>query len=373
MSGKSLALLALAVLPLGCRGRPDQARAATAPLPPGEVRFDAGAPQLAFLSVDTVRPRSEKSIAILPAQLVMDEDHTVRVASPVSGRVVALDAQAGDRVAAGQPLAHIASSDVGQAQSDLARATAALAVSTAALQRARDLYEHQVVALKDLQQAESDEAQTHAERDRALARVQLLGATPTGVDQQFILRAPLGGEVVDRQANPGAEVRPDNAQPLFTITSLDTLWLAVNVFQRDLVAVHVGQRVVFTTDAVPGRRFVAMVRYVSGTLDPDTRTALVRAVVPNPDARLRPLVYGEARLYAPTNEAVLVVPIEALVTRGSDTIVFVQLTPGRFVRRTVTIGADDGEMAEVRSGVTSGELVVTHGALLLAAEADRVH
>jgi membrane fusion protein, heavy metal efflux system len=373
MSERPLALLALAVFPLGCRGRADPVHAATAPAPPGEVRFEPGAPQLAFLSVDTVRPRSEKSIAILPAQLVMDEDHTVRVASPVTGRVLTLEAQAGDHVAPGQALARIASSDVGQAQSDLARATAALAVSTAAWERARDLYDHHVVALKDLQQSESDEAQARAERDRALARVQLLGATPTGVDQQFILRAPLGGAVVDRQANPGEEVRPDNAQPLFTITSLDTLWLAVNVFQRDLAAVHMGQRVVFTTDAVSGRRFLATVRYVSGTLDPDTRTALVRAVVPNPDARLRPLVYGEARLYAPSNEAVLVVPTEALVTRGSDTVVFVQLAPGRFVRRTVTIGADDGETAEVRNGVTSGELVVTHGALLLAAEADRVH
>ncbi len=373
MSRRSLALLALAALPLACRGRADPVHAAAAPTPPGEVRFEPGAPQLAFLSVDTVRSRSEKSIAILPAQLVMDEDHTVRVASPVSGRVVTLEAQAGDRVAPGQALARIASSDVGQAQSDLAKADAALAVATAALQRARDLYEHQVVALKDLQQVESDAAQAQAERDRALARVRLLGATPTGVDQQYILRAPLGGEVVDRQANPGAEVRPDNAQPLFTITSLDTLWLAVNVFQRDLAAVHVGQRVVFTTDAVPDRRFVATVRYVSGTLDADTRTALVRAVVPNPDARLRPLVYGEAQLYAPTHEAALVVPTEALVTRGNDTNVFVQLAPGRFVRRVVTVGTDDGETSEVRSGLTAGELVVTHGALLLAAEADRVH
>ena len=77
-----------------------------------EVRMEPRSPKLAFLGYDTVRGRSERVVAVLPAQLVMDEDHTVRVLSPVTGRIGRLLASQGDHVDAGQPLALITSSDL---------------------------------------------------------------------------------------------------------------------------------------------------------------------------------------------------------------------------------------------------------------------
>ncbi len=362
----------LAALAVACRARGGPPQDAPN-VPAGEIRFEPGSPQLAYVTVDTVRTEREKVVAVLPAQLAMDENHTVRVASPVSGRVLTVDVQLGDRVGAGQALAHIASSDVAQAQSDLAKAEAALAVAAAARARARDLYEHKVIALKDLQQAESDDAQARAERERTLAHVRVLGVATDSVSQTFVLRSPLAGSVVDRALNPGAEVRADNAQPLVTVTALDTLWLTASVYQRDLKLVRAGERLVFTTDAIPGQRFIARVSYVSGALDAQTRTATLRAVVPNPDGVLKPMTAGEARLYAPITGGVPVVPVEALVTHGAQTVVFVQLEPGRFVRRAVAVGEDDGETAVVTNGLRPGEFVVTRGSLLLAAEADRAH
>jgi cobalt-zinc-cadmium efflux system membrane fusion protein len=353
-----------------CRAQTDPPRAAT-PTPPGEVRFEPGSPQLAYLALDTVRTVRERVVAALPAELVMDENHTVRVASPVSGRVVTVDVQLGDRVGPGQALAHIASGDVAQAQSELAKAEATLTVATAARARARDLYEHKVIALKDLQQAESDEAQARAERDRALARVRLLGGATDSVSQTFVLRCPLAGTVVERALNPGAEVRADNPQSLITVTALDTLWLTASVYQRDLGLVRTGQRLLFTTDALPGQRFTARVSYVSSALVRETRTATARAVVANPTRALKPSMVGEARLYTAVDGGAPVVPDDALVTRGTETVVFVGMEPGRFARREVTVGDDDGESAVITSGLRSGELVVTRGSLLLAAEADR--
>ena len=360
------------ILAAACRARAADPPQGAAAIPAGEVRFEPGSPQLAYLAVDTVRTERERVVAVLPAELVMDENHTARVASPVSGHVVTVDVQLGDRVVAGQALAHIASGDVAQAQSDLAKAEAALTVTTAARARARDLYEHRVIALKDLQQAESDEAQARAERDRALARVRLLGGGASdSVSQVFLLRCPIAGTVMERTLNPGAEIRADNAQPLVTVTALDTLWLTASVYQRDLGVVRTGQRFLFTTDALPGQRFAARVSYVSGALVRETRTATVRAAVANPTGALKPSMVGEARLYTPAGEGVAVVPDDAVVTRGTETVVFVQLEPGRYARRAVTVGDDDGESAVVTSGLRPGELVVTRGSLLLGAEADR--
>ncbi len=362
------ALLALALA--SCRRAGDGPGAAEAPAPPGVVRLGADSPKLRYLSVDTVGVRRERVVASFPAEVVMDEDHSVRVASPVNGRITRLLAEPGDHVAAGQPLARIASGDAAQAQSDLAKAEAALAQSSAALERARDLYAHHVIALKDLQQAESDERQARAERDRAEASLRRLDASGDAVSGEYVLRAPLRGDVVDRNANPGAEVRSDGAQTLFTISALDTVWLAISVFQRDLPEVRRGDRVVFTTDAAPGRRFEARVIRVSSALDPQTRTATLRAVLPNPGRLLRTQVIGEARLMARDDSHLPVVPTQALVTRGPDTVVFVEEAPGRFVRRTVRVSEDDGQTALIAAGLRPGERVVTRGSILLAGEAD---
>jgi multidrug efflux pump subunit AcrA (membrane-fusion protein) len=127
----------------------------------------------------------------------------------------------------------------------------------------------------------------------------------------------------------------------------------------------------FTTDAVPNRAFDATVSYVSGTLDPQTRAALVRATMPNYDHALRPLEVGTAHVLAQAASPLLVVPTRALVTHGNATVVFVEVAPGRYVRRPVTVGDDDGVSAVILSGLSSADRVVVDGSLLLEGESSR--
>jgi len=363
-----IVLLALGVGLVVTGGRRGAELQAASGPPPGEVWFPPGSPKLASISVDTVRARKEKVIAVLPGQLALDEDHTVRVASPVSGRVRTLDAAPGDRVAAGDALAHIVSGDVAQAQSDLQRAEAALTTAATSLARARDLFAHHIVAQRDLQQALNDSAQARAERDRAQARVGQLGAGPD-VGAEYVLRAPIGGDVVDRVANPGMEVRPDLPAPLFTVSRLDTLWLTAGVYERDLNSVRRGQRVLFTSEALPERTIAARIVHVSSALDPATHTATLRALVPNAGRVLHASMFGEVQIVAPDSSGLPVVPTLALITQGAQTVVFVQTAPGRFALRPVQVTNDDGATAVVLDGLRPGEVVVTRGSLLLSAEA----
>ena len=355
---------------VACTAAPD-ARGAPPPHPPDQVVLGSTSPKLAYISTDTVVVRYEKTIATLPAQLVLDETHTVRVSSPVTGRAESVNVQAGDEVQRGAPLARLVSGDLGQIRSDLAKARAAFDQASTNLTRTRDLFEHHVAAGKDLEQAKNDEAQARAEMLRAEARVRGLGDQPTDIAGAFILRAPITGIVVDRSLSPGTEVRPDATAPLFVISELDNLWLVANVNQRDLALVRPGSRLEFTTDAVPGKRFVATVTYVSNDLDPGTRTAIVRATLPNPGRQLRAQTSGVARLLAPSATPLLVIPTTALVTHGAQTVVFVELQRGRYVRRPVTVVDDDGKLATIGAGLQSGDRVVTAGSVLLSAEADR--
>jgi membrane fusion protein, heavy metal efflux system len=341
----------------------DTTPAAAPPLPPNEVQLEP--PEMQSVTVDTVRVRTQRVVATLPAQAVLDEDRTVRVLSPVTGRISRLDAKPGDVVAAGQTLAHIVSSDLAQAQSDKAKADAASAQSGAALVRADSLFVHRVIAEKDLEQAQASAASDRAEAVRAGQRVRQLGAAETSETGEYLLRAPLSGEVVDRQANPGQEVSADANGPLFTISSLETLWLTANAYVQNLARVHRGQHLVFTTSATPDRRYDAIVTYVGGALDSATRTAVVRATLANPGHLLRAGTFGDVRVYAPDSSRVATVPVTALATSGSETVVFVQTAPYRFVRRPVTVGDDDGDMASITEGLTPGERIVTRGSILL--------
>lgn len=367
-SAKRQALLLLSFVAVGCGGNAD------AVPPPStkqsdEIVIAVNSPKLGAIGIDTVRMVRERVVSVLPAQVVLDENRTVRVFSPVTGRIRSLDAAPGDVVAAGAALAHIISADAAQAASDRIKTDAVASQTTAALARAEDLFAHHVIAQKELEQARSDAAQARAESARATQRAMQLGDAT--IDGPYVLRASLGGVVVDRAVNPGAEVRPDATTPLFTISSMESLWLTAAAPQRDLPYLHRGAHLVFTTDAAPGRRFDATVTWVGDQLDPVTRTVTLRAELSNRDRALRALVVGDARLFASDSTAHAVVPSRSLVTRGGETVVFVEHGKGRFERRLVKTGDDDGTFVVILEGLNAGERVVTTGSLLLAAEAER--
>ncbi len=367
-SPNTLLLLILSLVATGCGGT------AEAVQPPAtkrseEIVIAADSPKLGAIGIDSVRMVRERVVSVLPAQVVLDESRTVRVFSPVTGRIRTLDAAAGDVVAAGAALAHVVSADAAQAASDRLKADAVVTQANAALARAEDLFAHHVIAQKEVEQARSEAAQARAESARTTQRMAQLG--DAAIDGPYVLRTPLGGVVVERTANPGAEVRPDAIAPLFTISSMETLWLTAAAPQRDLPYVRRGSHLLFTTDAAPGRRFEAVVTWVGDQLDPATRTVTIRAELPNHDRALRALVVGDARLFASDSAAHAVVASRALVTRGGETVVFVEHAKGRFERRIVKTGDDDGTFVVILEGLKAGERVVTTGSLLLAAEAER--
>jgi len=180
-----------------------------------------------------------------------------------------------------------------------------------------------------------------------------------------VLRSPIAGEVVDRQANPGQEVSADAGNPLFTISGLETLWVTAQAYEQNLTHVHRGQHLIFTTAAMPDHRYDAVVTYVGGSLDSTTRTAIVRAVLANPGRVLKAETFGDVRIYGADTSHTVAVPVTALVTSGSQTCVFVQTGPRRFERRPVVVGDDDGEIASVSEGVKPGDAVVSRGSILL--------
>jgi cobalt-zinc-cadmium efflux system membrane fusion protein len=174
--------------------------------------------------------------------------------------------------------------------------------------------------------------------------------------------------IAERRVNPGQEVRPDQAEPLFVVSDLAHLWVLIDLPERDLRLVKPGQRALVKVDAWPEERFPATIERVGSVVDPATRRVQVRATLENADRRLRPEMYAQVILASADAGQAVRLPNNALVTQGLYSYVFIENPPGFFTRRKVTLGVQDRTHAFLLDGVEAGEMVVTTGALLLNSE-----
>lgn len=333
-----------------------------------ELRYPPTAPQLNFLKIQQVESLPEPLLDPLNGRITYDENHTARVSTPITGRVVAIRAQPGDTVAAGQPLLEVDSPDYAQALADVNKTSADLRQKQTAYRRARELVDAEVIARKDYEAAQADLAQAEAEHNRAIARFNNLTQGKGTRDQRFVLRAPISGIVSERKVNPGSEVRPDAQDPLFVITDPIHLWVIIDLPERLLGAVRTGQGVVVEVDAYPNERFAAKVASIGEVLDPATRRVQVRCVLDNPKRLLKPEMYARVTPLADGDTKLPRVPNSALITEGLYNFIFVEKEPGVFEKRRVTLGLQGRTESYVKQGLKEGERIVTVGPLLLNSE-----
>ena len=352
---------------LHAANQPAEAPAPAAPREPGVLRYAAGAPQLAALRIEAAASLPLPVSEPLNGRLALDETRTARISSPIAGRVLALKAEAGDRVARDAVLLQADAPDLAAADADWRKAQADEKRKKLAFERARNLLEHEVIPQKDVESADADYRQAAAETRRTALRMKSLHASGNE-NGSFSLRSPLAGVVVERQVTPGMELRPDLPNPLFVVSDPSRLWLLVDVPERSLARIKPGQKVSIETDAYPDSRFAGTVDRIGYAMDPATRRIQVRCTVSNTDGRLRPEMYARVAFLSDSGRNAVALPNTSLVIEGVNTYAFVEKTPGVFEKRQVTLALRGRELSYIDAGLQAGERVVVEGALLLNAE-----
>jgi cobalt-zinc-cadmium efflux system membrane fusion protein len=298
------------------------------------------------------------------------------VFSPVTGRIRRILADPGARVKKGTPLATIESPDVGNASADLDKANADLVAAGHDLRRQKELYDAHAGSERDFESAQDNAGKAKAEMERARQKARLFGgASAEAVTQGFTLRAPIDGEVIARNVNPGAEVQGQygggTAVELFTIGELDQVWVFADIFEMDLARVHQGATVTLKAIAYPDEVFTGKVDWIAGALDPISRTARIRCTIPNPHRELKPEMYATVSV-AVAGPSVPALPRTAVLRIADQTAVFVAngTTPDgrlKFIRRIVAVNEDQGaDYLPIVRGVATGDRIVTTGATLLS-------
>lgn len=311
--------------------------------PPGTGMVEVAPEQVQALGVriEVARREPLSRLLTLYGRIAADPARTQAVRLRADGYVEKLVvSQPGEKVRAGSVLATVYSDELMRLQRELLQAKGfSPQLAESARQR-----------LSVLGIAESD-----------ITRIEAANAP----ERTIPLRSPMSGYVTGVQVNVGDRVGPDAS--LFEVSDLSRVWLFADVYERDLGAVRVGQRGKLKLDAYPNDSFDGVVDLVGAGVDPGTRTLSIRFTFKNADGRLKPGMFGRVSVDLGTTEGVTV-PEDAVIDTGDHRYVYVEVGPGKFAPRVVTLGQRASGRVQIASGVAEGERVATRGNFFLDAE-----
>jgi cobalt-zinc-cadmium efflux system membrane fusion protein len=347
---------------------PDTASPAAKKELPNDVELDPA--MLANIKVEAVRSESGRSNLSGTGKVQFNDDRTVRILAPLPGQVVDFHAGVGDPIEKDQVLFSIKSREVASLVSDYLQSQRDLDLSQKTYNMNKDLFEHQAASRISFQQAENDLAKANTQVARSEEGLRVLGIDPKeavkdgGLRSLVPVRAPMSGTLIERNLTPGQFVQADSTA-LLTIADLSTVWVLVDVFERDIHLVHVGQKVQVVAAAYPDRRFPATIERISDKVDPDSRTLKVRLLVSNPKFLLKPEMFITSSLELSGSGAAISVPASAVFTEDGKSYVFAAINDRRFERRLIVAAPDAEGRLRVTSGLRVGDRIVTDGAMLL--------
>lgn len=346
----------------------------------GRVVIDAASPQLAQIRIEPVADSMVPAGSVTaPGKVEVNTNRLSHVVLPVTGRVSTVLVKTGDFVRQGQPLLTVESSDIDaavssyqQASAGMTQAKSALAKAQMDLDREKDLFEHGAVPKKDVLNAEAVTVQAQAAVEQSLAareqarrRLEILGVGTGTFGQRVTVVAPISGKVLEMSVVNG-EFRNDLSAPLMTIADLSSVWVTTDVPETSIRFIKAGEPVVIELSAYPGDSFRGRVTLIGDTVDPQTRTVKVRAVLPNPDGRLKPEMFGNIQL-AERTEPRPSVPAAAVIATEGQPVVWRESGKGVFERVAVSTGPQTGNRIAILDGLRSGDRVVVDGVMLLTA------
>lgn len=322
---------------------------------------------------------NSQALVAPPVSGILSGRNLPRVGQRVSqGQTIALIQQTATSAEQAQVRAAAASVNLENARLEADRRTAAGEVESARVKldlatkeaaRAQRLYEKKAFSERQLQAAQADVNSAKATYDAAVKRVEALNASRNlaaavgSANSSYTVRAPLSGYVTKVNKSIGEQVAP--GEEIVEIINLDTVWVEVPIFERDLNRLAGNVSATFTTPAYPNQEFKGVVLDVGAVIDEQTRAAKVIFQLPNGGRALRLGMQANVRLDAGEQATVMMIPKEAVLEHEGRKIVYVLLSGEEFERREVTVGDEHGAKLAVLTGLKKGERVVTQGAYQL--------
>lgn len=264
----------------------------------------------------------------------------------ISGRITKMYFKSGDAVAKGAPIIEI-NPDIIKAQ--LAQAQATLQLTKLNYERAVQLYKTHDISKADFDKSTADYNSAKASVDQAKAQL-----------QQTVILAPFNGKLGLSQVNLGDFVSPSTE--IVNLQSIDPIYVDFSIPEVYVSKVARGQNVLVRTDAYPGVTFNGKVEALESAINQANRTLMLRASIPNKDGKLIPGTFVEVSVLINQENQVIEIPQTAVVFSPEGNFVY-RVVDGKAAKTIVTLGDRDADKVVVKTGLNSGDIIITSGQL----------
>ena len=310
----------------------------------------------------------------LPGEIVLNVDRIAHVVPRVSGNIRDIKATVGDQVKEGQLLAVLESRELADAKSSYLAAIEREILAQANFKREERLWQKKVTSEQEYLDARQALAEVRISKNSAEQQLHALGCSEKALNNlasskhatftHYSITAPIAGTVIVKQITLGEQVSTES--DVFTIADLSTVWVNINIYQKDLIKIHKGQAVeIYIGHGIPSVK--GAIAWISPQVDEGTRTANARVVLSNPNGTLRPGLFVTAKVAVGISSTGLVIPKSALQTFEGKTVVFVRTDKG-FAPKPVELGRKNETTVEILSGLEPGQTYVTDGSFTLKAQ-----
>lgn len=316
--------------------------------------------------------KAEISEAVnVAGRIEVQQNRLAKIGSPVTGRVSDIQVSLGQSVKPGQILARVNSVELTQTQLTYIKAKQQIGLKTKAVERAKLLFEADVISKAEMQRIEAELESVKAEFDATEDQLEILGMTKGAIQKLSSsstvnsfsdVTSRISGVVITKHVNIGQVVQPSDE--LFSVADLSHLWAVAEVPEQQVAFIQKDQEVTIDIPALDDKRVKGKIIYVGDIVNPETRTVLVRTEIDNSNEMLKPDMLITVTVQS-KKISKLAVPTTAVVRENDRSYVFAQTGPNKFRLREIEIGSRDGNMVSILSGITMGETIVIDGAFHL--------
>ncbi len=313
------------------------------------------------ITIDTVALKPVVQEFNLVGKVTYDQDKVVKLYPMVSGNVVDVRVALGDYVKKGNVLAIVRSTEIAGAENDIVAARANLAVSEKNFSATEDMFKSGLISGKEYMASTKEVEKARSELKKVTTVLSIYG----GSHSNYIVKSPISGYIVEKFVNPNMQIRPDNSTNLFTISDLKRIWILANVYETEIANIKVGEKVSITTLSYPDKQFIGQIDKIYNVLDPDNKTMKVRIQLDNTENLLKPEMFAKVVVSQIKDSLMLAVPSKCIVFDRNKNWIIIYHNKCNVQARSVDIIRSTSKYSYIRSGVKSGDKVISNMQLLI--------
>jgi len=339
----------------------------------GRVRFSKGEMKELGIQLSKAGPGTLRNILSLPGEILLNDDRVASVIPYVSGYVTGIRKSWHDQVRKGEVMAVLASRDLADAKAAFLAARGRVALAGRNFSREEGLWKKKISSEQDYLEAKQALASAEIEMRSSRQKLVALGLSNAAVERvpeesdslltRYEIVSPLDGEVLEKKISLGEMVKSETV--VYRVGNLDSVWVKVNVYQKDMGFLRKGEEVVISAgQGIPDAK--GTITFIGPLVGETTRTAHAQVLLSNPNGQWRPGLFVNAEISTARERIPIWIPQEAVATLEGRTVVFIPAAEG-FQTKPISTGRSDRTHVEVVAGLSPGDPYVAKGAFEIKA------